>query len=148
MAWMIIKSAGDEHSFIATHVDGPIGHTHQFAENMARNVTAKMLAAQERDAAVARAEVAEAESERLRAALDIIASEGCDRFESTRCIDAISNRERWCRPCMAHVALVGNADSDLPSLATTLAARNQALEAENEELHRELGDCFQLVPTE
>jgi hypothetical protein len=43
MAWMIIKSAGDDFSFVTMKVDGDIGHTYEYAQKMAREVTQAML---------------------------------------------------------------------------------------------------------
>lgn len=42
MAWMIIKSAGDEYSFTVVKVDGEIGHTYDYARALANKVTDAM----------------------------------------------------------------------------------------------------------
>lgn len=65
MAWIIVKSAGDEFSFATVLVEGQAGYSRQYAEDIARRVTAAMLAAQERDEAMQ-------EVERLRGELVII----------------------------------------------------------------------------
>lgn len=44
--WMIEKSAGDKVSFVAVFVDGPMGHSYEYAHSLANEVTLAMIAAQ------------------------------------------------------------------------------------------------------
>ena len=46
MAWMIIKSAGDDYNFITTLVPGNAGHSYLYAQELAHKVTAAMKATQ------------------------------------------------------------------------------------------------------
>lgn len=42
MVWIIMKSAGDDHSFFAMEVPGEAGHTRQFARQLAESVTQRL----------------------------------------------------------------------------------------------------------
>ena len=47
MSWIIIKSAGDKYSFTVENVPGNVGHTYQYAQELAEKVTAAMKDAQQ-----------------------------------------------------------------------------------------------------
>ena len=47
MSWIIIKSAGDEYSFTVQNIPGDVGHTYQYAQQLAEKVTVAMKAAQQ-----------------------------------------------------------------------------------------------------
>lgn len=42
MAWIIIKSAGDDYSFVSICVEDKMGHTYEYANKMAKDVTRAM----------------------------------------------------------------------------------------------------------